>query len=282
MASHHTRQVATYLRDGSLWVGHFVDSRGELNFGDDRFDATHGLANAVRAEATSSTSEKRRSKRVTRSAVGTKTSGPLRPVAWLERFHRPVSARRDAASPARKQTAQLYPRLLSLVCAELLCIVFMGAQAQAGDSSLKTIAILAFDLLDDQSELAPATVEYRRLRDIRNQLQAEFASNHLYRVVDLTPASELIDKYRAQTPLYACNGCELEIARALRADRVLVGWVQKVSNLILNINIQVEDAATGAILLNKSVDLRGNTDETWSRGVSHIVRSMVEKGQGNR
>jgi hypothetical protein len=60
-----------------------------------------------------------------------------------------------------------------------------------------------------------------------------------------------------------------------------VAGVQKVSNLILNINIQIEDAATGAVLLNKSVDLHGNTDETWSRGVSYIVRSMVEKGQGN-
>ena len=29
-------------------------------------------------------------------------------------------------------------------------------------------------------------------------------------------------------------------------------------------------------------DLRGNTDETWRRGVSSLVRSMVEKGQGNR
>ena len=63
---------------------------------------------------------------------------------------------------------------------------------------------------------------------------------------------------------------------------MLIGWVQKVSNLILNFNIQIEDAATGAVVLNKSVDLRGNTDETWKRAVSYLVRSMVEKKQGNR
>jgi len=55
-----------------------------------------------------------------------------------------------------------------------------------------------------------------------------------------------------------------------------------VSNLILNINIQIEDAATGAVLLNKSVDLRGNTDESWRRGIAALVRSMVENNQGNR
>jgi hypothetical protein len=173
-------------------------------------------------------------------------------------------------------------RLVSLACAVLLCASFPASNAQVADSALKTIAILDFDLLDDQAELAPATVEHRRLRDIRNQLQREFASNSLYRVVDTSPAVQLIDQHRAATPLSACNGCELEIARALHADRVLVGWVQKVSNLILNVNIRIEDAATGEAVLEKSVDLRGNTDETWTRGVSYIVRSMVEKRQGNR
>ena len=153
---------------------------------------------------------------------------------------------------------------------------------QAQGAELKTIAILDFDLVDDQHELSPATVEYQRLRAIRDQLQEEFAKHHLYRVVDLAPASGLMQKYQAATQLHACNGCELEIARSLHADRVLIGWVQKVSNLILNINIQIEDVATGAVLLNKSVDLRGNTDETWRRGASSLVRSMVEKGQGNR
>ena len=110
----------------------------------------------------------------------------------------------------------------------------------------------------------------------------EFAASQLYRVVDLGPASALIKKYQSEVQLHACNGCELDIARSPHADRVLIGWVQKVSNLILNINIQIEDAATGTVLLNKSVDLRGNTDETWRRGVSFLVRSMVEKSEGNR
>ena len=31
-------EVAIYLRNGSIWVGHFIDDHGELNFGDDRPD----------------------------------------------------------------------------------------------------------------------------------------------------------------------------------------------------------------------------------------------------
>ena len=44
------REVAISLRDGSIWVGHFIDGHGELNFGDDRFDAAHGLGDLLRSE----------------------------------------------------------------------------------------------------------------------------------------------------------------------------------------------------------------------------------------
>lgn len=107
MALHETRQVATYLRDGSLWVGHFIDSYGELDFGDDRFDAAHGLANLVRAEATCSTTETAGPERSTAQTGGSKTRSVPRPGALLERLHRPVSAHRDTASASRPQTARL-------------------------------------------------------------------------------------------------------------------------------------------------------------------------------
>jgi hypothetical protein len=79
-----------------------------------------------------------------------------------------------------------------------------------------------------------------------------------------------------------CNGCDVEIARQAGVDRLLVGWVQKVSNLILNVNIEVREASSGKPVLVKSVDLRGNTDQTWQRGIDYLVRDMVEKRQGNR
>jgi hypothetical protein len=146
----------------------------------------------------------------------------------------------------------------------------------------KTIAVLEFDLLDDQQALAPATVEYGRLTAIREQLQQALAADGIYRVVDVGPASAMIDGYRSRLQLHACNGCELEIARALHADRVLVGWVQKVSNLILNINVRIEDTASGRVLLVRSVDLRGNTDETWRRGMAYLVRRVGEADPGSR
>ena len=152
----------------------------------------------------------------------------------------------------------------------------------AGAASVPTVAVLPFELIDEQHELAPAHAEYARLRMIGAQLGEGLQSRGLYRVVDTQPAHELIDELQSRENLRDCNGCELAIGRALKTDRVLIGWVQKVSNLILNINIRVEDAGTGAVVLQKSVDIRGNTDESWRRGVEALLRDMVDKGQVGR
>jgi hypothetical protein len=152
--------------------------------------------------------------------------------------------------------------------------------AAAGE--LPGLAVLPFELIDEQRELAPANVEYVRLPVITGRLRDELQSKGLYRVVDTEPARPLIENLSARENLRDCNGCELQIGRALKADRVLVGWVQKVSNLILNINIRIEDVSSGATVLQKSVDIRGNTDDSWRRGVDALVRDMVEKGQVGR
>jgi len=52
------------------------------------------------------------------------------------------------------------------------------------------------------------------------------------------------------------------------ADWPAWGTVQKVSNLILNINVYMEDVATGNLEFVKSVDIRGNTDESWRHGLT--------------
>ena len=64
---------------------------------------------------------------------------------------------------------------------------------------------------------------------------------------------------------------------AIGAERVALCWVQKVSNLILNINIEVRSVATGETVYAKSVDIRGNTDESWLRGVRRLVDNIQER-----
>ncbi|HEX4585337.1 MAG TPA: DUF3280 domain-containing protein [Burkholderiaceae bacterium] len=163
-----------------------------------------------------------------------------------------------------------------------LMLALVSTPPAAAARELPTLAVLPFELIDEQHELAPASVEYARLPVITAQLRDSLQSKGLYRVLDTEPARPLIQDLSARENLRDCNGCEQQIGRALKADRVLVGWVQKVSNLILNINIRIEDVSSGATVLQKSVDIRGNTDDSWRRGVDALVRDMVEKGQVGR
>ena len=60
-----------------------------------------------------------------------------------------------------------------------------------------------------------------------------------------------------------------------RAELTITGTVQKVANLILNMNIYVRDASSGATIAAMSADMRGNTDETWSRTLDWLVHNRL-------
>ena len=137
------------------------------------------------------------------------------------------------------------------------------------------IAVFGFELIDTSLEgeiSGPRADEQERLIAISDQLRRELTESGRYTLVDIAPMHDRIEKAGM---LHGCNGCEADIARALGAEISMAGTVQKVSNLILNINLYMRDTATGKLLRTLSVDIRGNTDASWSRGVSYIVRNRL-------
>lgn len=147
----------------------------------------------------------------------------------------------------------------------LLLAAACGAAAAAEPRSL---ALSQFELIDAMRELSSEEARRetdRRLGLVSAELVRQLESRGMYRV--LKTSRELRD----------CNGCELDIAKALGAERVALCWVQKVSNLILNLNMEVRSVASGETVYAKSVDIRGNTDESWLRGVRRLVDNIEER-----
>jgi hypothetical protein len=148
-----------------------------------------------------------------------------------------------------------------------------GAGARADGP--RTAAVFDFELIDTslEGEMRGAQpAEQARLILISERLRELLAQSGRYAPVDIAPAAAAIE---AAGSLYGCNGCESDIARQLGAELAVRGVVQKVSNLILNITIYVTEAETGGHVAGASVDIRGNTDESWVRGVSYIVRNRL-------
>lgn len=157
-----------------------------------------------------------------------------------------------------------------------------GGLAAAADPPLPSLAVLGFELVDDHPDPARDEVLRGRLAAITKQLKQGLDQRGLYRVVDTAAAEDLIATQRARNEfLYRCNDCLVEVGQRLGTRLVAVGWVQRVSELILNINVSVQDSQTGAEILSKSVDLRGNTDETWKRGVNFMLRDWAERRARN-
>ncbi len=123
----------------------------------------------------------------------------------------------------------------------LLAFAGLGC-VQASAAEPKSLALVDCELIDDMRPFA---------RLITAELAKELERRGMYRV--------------------------LERGSAPGAERIARCWVQKVSNLILNINIEVRNAATDETVYVKSVDIRGNTDETWLRGVRRLVDNIEER-----
>jgi hypothetical protein len=170
---------------------------------------------------------------------------------------------------------------IALILSAAWFLAVGGAHA-AAQQPLKKLLMLEFELIDEQEDVVPFPEKEARLAMVSQRLREALIKEELYDVIDNAPVAQLIRTEAARQSLLGCNGCELDIAREAGADRIMLAWVQKVSNLILNINIEVRDAKTGEVVLAKSVDLRGNNDQSWQRGIDFMVRDMVEKKQGNR
>ena len=153
-------------------------------------------------------------------------------------------------------------RVLWLVIALLLAI------SSPATAEPRKVAVFDFELLDTSLQGAvngPQADEQRRLNDVTEQLRKALVQSGNLPVNAAARASNLQN----------CGGCDVQYAQKLGADLAITGLVQKVSALILNMNIYLRDAHTGKLITAMSADFRGNTDESWSRTMSYLIRNRL-------
>jgi Protein of unknown function (DUF2380) len=162
-----------------------------------------------------------------------------------------------------------------VLVAAIFCQAFPASMASAAEPA--RLALFDLELIDSslQGEMAGTDpAEEARLRMIQGDLRARLHESGRFQLVDTAPVA---DQVAAAGVLWSCNGCEVAIARRLNADLALVGWVQKVSNLILNFNVVIRDTTTREQVFASSVDIRGNTDESWRHGLRYLLDNRLLK-----
>jgi hypothetical protein len=136
------------------------------------------------------------------------------------------------------------------------------------------LAVFDLEMMDTslQGEVyGPRADEQDRLMRAGDQLRKEVGESGRFQIVDISP----VNAAAHQSNLRACGGCDLKLAQQLHADLEMTGVVQKVSNLILNINLYLRDVHTGRLVTAASADMRGNTDESWSHTMRYLIRERL-------
>ncbi|GAB4368772.1 MAG: hypothetical protein Kow00114_28220 [Kiloniellaceae bacterium] len=116
--------------------------------------------------------------------------------------------------------------------------------------------------------------ETARLAQLTDRLRAAVAARNDMVAVDVAP---LRARLAAMPALYSCSGCEAKLAAELGAERSVSGFVYKISTLILYITLAVRDTATGKLVEEASVSIRGNTDESWRHGMDALLQRQIFK-----
>ena len=137
-------------------------------------------------------------------------------------------------------------------------------------ASTPTAVAFPFAFIDSSPE-PPRADELARLHHAGEELRRLLAQSHRYVIIETASAEEKA----SGADFVNCQTCAVAAARELGADVAVIGWVQKVSNLILNINAVIRSTRTGDVLSAGSVDIRGNTDESWTRGVRYLAANRL-------
>lgn len=157
--------------------------------------------------------------------------------------------------------------------ATLIAASLAGGIAAADDAK-KSIAVFDVNFIDSSTEGDINGVrqdEVERLKKFDVQLREKLEEAG-YELVDLAPVGERIERTLNTAQ---CNGCAVDMGKELNADLVVTSEIQKVSNLILAINIAVYDVETENMIRIGSADIRGNDDRSWLRGQKWLLENRI-------
>jgi Protein of unknown function (DUF2380) len=157
-------------------------------------------------------------------------------------------------------------------------IALVAGFATAADQPAPRVAFFGFQLINTSLQ-STTPEEGQRIRMLDDIFRRKLNDAGRYELIRIPPD---LENAVAAATIANCNGCERDFALRAGADLAAWGTVQKVSNLILNINVYMEDAQANKMVFVKSVDIRGNTDESWQRGVDYLLQHYLFTTSGTQ
>jgi hypothetical protein len=156
---------------------------------------------------------------------------------------------------------------MSRLIALLIVFLLPGFPAYAATRA----AVFDIELQDTSGEQStPAQAE--RIRATTEALRRELSETGRYETVDLSADSDRIAKLGYQR---SCMTCFMDVARERGAEVAVFSTVNKISTLILSMEIKVMSVETGKEINRGVADIRGDNDRAWLRGMQWLVQHRI-------
>jgi hypothetical protein len=157
----------------------------------------------------------------------------------------------------------------------MLSLAITSAQA---DEPVE-IAVLSAQMQNDHAEWVPTTnAERQRLMTIEGTFKSMLEASGKYKFAPVIPSIQ--ERINKDQKMGQCAGCENQYGKEIGVAQVAWIEVQKVSELILNINVYISDVNSGRLVFVKSVDMRGNNDESWQHSIKFLVKNYILQPDG--
>ncbi len=158
--------------------------------------------------------------------------------------------------------------------AGLLFLATLLCAAPAAAAPEERLAVLPFEITDNTP--APgAEARYRqRLEQLTRYVAHAIEEAGLYEAIPQERVERAVDEARLGTAIHDCNRCEIDLANAVEGDKVMTGWIYKMSLLILTLHIEITDVASQQTLISKAYDFRGDNEKAWLRAADYMVRDL--------
>ncbi len=161
----------------------------------------------------------------------------------------------------------------------LALFLFAAALLTPGGASAATgsrLAVLPFELVDNIPTPGSEERNAQRLEKLTRYIAQRIGDEGIFEVVPQAQVDDIVDTAQLGTYIHTCNRCEIDLARQAGGDRVMVGWIYKMSLLILTMHIEIKDVTSGQTLLSKAYDFRGDNEKAWLRAADYMVRDLGE------
>lgn len=155
-----------------------------------------------------------------------------------------------------------------------LLAVFLSNSSEAAHN--EKLVVLPFEIVDNTPVPGGQERNQKMLDKMTRYIAQKIEEKGLFKVVPQDRVNEAVKSAQLGTDIRNCNLCEYDLAKKVDGEKVMTGWIYKMSILVLTMHIEIKDIATQQTFISKAYDFRGDNEKAWLRAADYMLRDLSE------